>query len=80
MNNYDNKNKKTYNLFRTNIKPNCEICQYSLNKDTNIFCSVHKKIMFNNDSCCDFTYCPLKRTPKKKIHLKTNFTKDDFKI
>jgi len=80
MNNKDIKNKCSYNLFKTNIKASCNICQYSIGKMNSLFCSAHKRNINDNDSCDSFLYCPLKRQPMRKPIFNRSFKKKDFEI
>lgn len=70
----------SYNLFKKDIKPDCFLCEYSVNKDDDILCSKLKKIVKSTNSCSYFLYCPLKRKPKKRMHLTCKFKEEDFKI
>ncbi|MBR4223774.1 MAG: hypothetical protein IKR73_03080 [Oscillospiraceae bacterium] len=64
--------KKRY--FGENIVPMCQYCQFGTRAKNGGKVLCEKKGVVEGDSSCNkFTYSPLKRIPKKQLHIPGNF-------
>lgn len=68
-------------LFKDDIEPACEYCHYGrITPDNNSVLCVKRGIMLPSSNCKSFKYDVLKRRPKKKAQLFSDYTADDFKL
>ncbi len=67
-------------LFRGEISPACEYCEYGRKASDNVMILCIKKGMVSpRYSCRKFLYSPLKRVPRRQPKL-PSFSPEDFKL
>lgn len=69
------------NLLGKKQKPACEYCQHGrLSPEKDSILCIKKGIMQLNSSCSSFKYDPLKRKPRRKPVINSDFSPEDFKL
>ena len=67
-------------LFGKNIQPACEYCKFGEpSSDGQMVLCRNKGIVAPYFSCRKFSYCPLKRVPKR-VHQLPQFSPGDFSL
>lgn len=68
-------------IFRKDLRPACDYCVHGRPApDANAILCVKHGIMDPGSSCHSFRYDPLKRTPKPKAKIHTEFKPEDFEL
>ncbi len=68
-------------IFRKDIVPACDYCLHGRPApDADAVLCVKHGIMQRNSSCRQFKYDPLKRAPKPKARIQTDFKPEDFEL
>lgn len=68
-------------LFNFNSEPSCGYCKFGrLSPDSQMILCIKKGIMMPESHCSSFKYDPLKRKPKPKSQIFTDFSEDEFSL